>query len=719
MSLFFTPTSKIQKDRSILKTIDQDLATRSLPGVFSYFLIYLLIDFVMGYPDDTRLLSFGFGLVALFIAIARIYVALGFDSQYARGPGRWRGKFLWLSMLNAVIWSGMLCFVLIRGEFAHVFTLALVYTAALTAGITTVYAQYVRFVHIYLVVVLVPPAIILMYKLNVLDAIMGVGVIAYLAFLYTEGKKYHAGFWERVASQFELEQKIALLNVSRIENAQRADINENVLSTVMEMIKPPMQGVLGMLSMLSDSNMDADQKKALIFAKQSGTSLTILINDIENYTRLRDGQVQLGNKFFDLRKFAEDTLEELGAFSHSLNLDLSFLYNIDVPSRVSLDKNHIGQVIKSMVTFAIAHADKGEVVFKVATEDAEKGSQLRFCAYFDSDTFDIAHVKAIIGNMRIDNKKELTSTLLSLMISTRLVELMGGKLEFHFIRKGVYRVQANVPIEVSSQQIDAFKFDKSLNGKKIVLLDMPERAGKGLAGETASWGMQSSEMSSFDLDKVFAEAADFLLFNIPVIEPVPVTAERIRTILDRLPTTTQLVLYGTVDDAVDFSELFPHVAFLNKPAGRYSLHRALIGESGFDVDEAEEKYRRDKASKRILLADDNLNNRMVTESLLKNMGYQFDVVSTGNEALDMMSHTAYDLLLVSTQIREINAIELTKHIRTTESDQQKIAIVGLTSKVNMDEEISCVTAGMEDCIAMPMTLQVLEAALLKWVVYEK
>ena len=155
MSLFFTPTSKIQKDRSILKTIDQDLATRSLPGVFSYFLIYLLIDFVMGYPDDTRLLSFGFGLVALFIAIARIYVALGFDSQYARGPGRWRGKFLWLSMLNAVIWSGMLCFVLIRGEFAHVFTLALVYTAALTAGITTVYAQYVRFVHIYLVVVLV------------------------------------------------------------------------------------------------------------------------------------------------------------------------------------------------------------------------------------------------------------------------------------------------------------------------------------------------------------------------------------------------------------------------------------------------------------------------------------------------------------------------------------------------------------------------------------
>lgn len=719
MSLFFTPLSKIQKDRSILKTIDQDLANRSLPGVFSYFVIYLLIDFVMGYPEDTRILSFGFGLVALFIAIARIYVALGFESQYARGPGRWRSMFLWLSMLNAVIWSGMLCFVLVRGEFAHVFTLALVYTAALTAGITTVYAQYVRFVQIYLVVVLVPPAFILIFKLNMLDVIMGVGVIAYLAFLYTESKKYYNGFWERVASQVELEQKIALLNVSRIESAQRADINENVLSTVTEMIKPPLQGVLGMLSMLSDSNMDADQKKALQFAKQSGTSLTILISDIENYSRLRDGQVQLENKFFDLRKFAEDTLEELGAFSHSLNLDLSFLYNIDVPSRVSLDKNHIGQVIKSMVTFAIAHADKGEVVFKIATEDAEKGNLLRFCAYFNSNDFDIARIKAMIGNMRIDNKKELSGTLLSLMISTRLVELMGGKLEFHFIRDGVYSVQANVPIEVSSQQIDAFKFDKSLNDKKILLLDMPERAGKGLAGETATWGMQSSQVSSFDTEAILASNADYLLFNIPVIEPVPDTAARIRNLVEKLPEATTLVLYGTVDDSVDFAELFPQVAFLNKPAGRYRLHRALIGQSGVGIDEAEEKYRKDKASKLILLADDNLNNRMVTESLLKNMGYQFEVVSTGNEALAMMETNTFDLLLVSNQLRDIDAIALTKTIRNTPSNHQKIPIVGLTSKVNMDEEIAGITAGMEDHIAMPMTLQILENALLKWVVFEK
>lgn len=719
MSLFFSASSKIQKDRSVLKRIDYDLSKRSLPGVFSYFLVYLVIDFLMGYPEEHRLFSYSFGLIALVIAAARIFVALGFEKQYSKGPTRWRGLFLWLSLLNAVIWGSLLCFVLIHDEFSQANTIALVYTAALTSGITMVYVQYIRFVKIYLFVVLIPPAIILLFKFTVLDFVMGIGVLGYLAFLFTESIKYHLSFWERVDSRSQLEQKIALLNASRIENEQRAYINENVLSTVMQMIKTPLQGVLGMISLLTDTKLNNEQRQALDIANQSGDDLVNLIADLEDFTQLRNGHIQIENKYFDLRKYTEHLLESLGPQAHQLQIELSFLYNIDVPSRVSLDKKQIGQVIQSLITYALSHTKEGEVVFKISSTELNDQSNIRFCTYCHTDEININEVKSLIHNMRIDQQNDLSSSLLSLMISSRLVELMGGSIDLKAVKPGIYRVIATVPMEASSQQIDAFQPDKLLQDKKLLLVDMAERAGKGLAAEANSWGMNAVSVTSAKNESISEHKAEYCLFNLPLTK----TKEELFALVDRMRELTEddsrLILYGSVDNRRVLREKYPDTSFLAKPAGRYSMHKSLLETS---VDDSEE-YNADiananakaNADKRILVAEDNPVNKLVTEALLKKLGYQYKSVNDGEELLQVLQEADFDLILMDCQMPKVDGFEATIKLRNNEfGKHQRIPIVALTAKASVDEERHCLTVGMDDCLAKPITLTALGSTLQRW-----
>src|SRR5512135_801746 len=71
-----------------------DLAQRSIPGVFAYFVAWAIIYFTSGLdqPNDTLLEFLGFMLAAA--GVGRLYLALQFKTVYAASPSRWRWLFV-------------------------------------------------------------------------------------------------------------------------------------------------------------------------------------------------------------------------------------------------------------------------------------------------------------------------------------------------------------------------------------------------------------------------------------------------------------------------------------------------------------------------------------------------------------------------------------------------------------------------------------------------
>lgn len=103
---------------------------------------------------------------------------------------------------------------------------------------------------------------------------------------------------------------------------------------------------------------------------------------------------------------------------------------------------------------------------------------------------------------------------------------------------------------------------------------------------------------------------------------------------------------------------------------------------------------------RVLVADDNEINRMLTESELEDFGLEVTTVCDGQEALDILSRQSFDLLFLDCQMPGIDGYETARLIRATEQNG-RMPIVALTAQAMKGDRERCLQAGMDDYVTKP------------------
>ena len=94
------------------------------------------------------------------------------------------------------------------------------------------------------------------------------------------------------------------------------------------------------------------------------------------------------------------------------------------------------------------------------------------------------------------------------------------------------------------------------------------------------------------------------------------------------------------------------------------------------------------------------------------LGYQPSIANNGKEALEIVSHEKYDIILMDVQMPEMDGLEATKMIRTCLEIQP--IIMAMTANVLQGDRDSCIQAGMDDYISKPIDLKELLSHLEKW-----
>ncbi|MEM7367754.1 MAG: tetratricopeptide repeat protein [Bacteroidota bacterium] len=117
---------------------------------------------------------------------------------------------------------------------------------------------------------------------------------------------------------------------------------------------------------------------------------------------------------------------------------------------------------------------------------------------------------------------------------------------------------------------------------------------------------------------------------------------------------------------------------------------------------------------RILVAEDNLINQTVIEGILEKMGFQVDIVADGNEVIEALDETFYDLIFMDIQMPELDGLSATQMILQNFGNKHRPVIIAMTANAMSGVREQYLNAGMDDYISKPFKLKDLEQAIIKW-----
>ena len=118
---------------------------------------------------------------------------------------------------------------------------------------------------------------------------------------------------------------------------------------------------------------------------------------------------------------------------------------------------------------------------------------------------------------------------------------------------------------------------------------------------------------------------------------------------------------------------------------------------------------------KVLLVEDNADTRSIAKEMLRRMGCDVELVGDGREALERLSLSSYDLVLMDCHMPNMNGFDATREIRKREADcGRRTTIVALTASVLPEDRALCIEVGMDDYVAKPFSRRDLEEVLDRW-----
>ncbi len=525
----------------------------------------------------------------------------------------------------------------------------------------------------------------------------------------------------------------AFMDISAQKEVQKRETESNkakseFLANMSHEIRTPMNGIIGATDLINKTALSKEQHNIISIIAKSGQTLLNIINDILDFSKIEAGKMKIESYPFNIWSTINYLQDQMGYKAEQKGIQLVANLNDTVPPLLIGDEGRLIQILINLVGNSIKFTSEGEVVVKVDVIQ-QMGNEINL--HFSIEDSGIGIPKEKLEKIfesftQADGSttRKYGGTGLGTSISKMLVGLMGGKIwaespnpNFNWSKENPGSVfHFSLPFVIEKNQNQFIRISEHFKGINV-LLATDNKTTLLLAKKIlTNWSINLVEATNEkEVSEKISSHSDVKLI---IIESSIITKSQEDLLADLKKFNANLKMIVLTPENISDNQQSndKDYFYIQLPLKYNNLQNALTRlfapntkTEEIDLDTLTERIK----DKRVLLVEDNIINQKIAEKMLFRYGLIIKIAQNGQEALDMVENSPneFNLIFMDIQMPILNGLDTTRELRIR---QIKIPIVAMTANALHGDREICLEAGMDDYIAKPVKLDILESVLAKW-----
>jgi len=500
-----------------------------------------------------------------------------------------------------------------------------------------------------------------------------------------------------------------------IKYKQAAEIKTRFLANMSHEIRTPMTGIIGLSELCMSTELDSTQKEYIGKLHFSAKSLLTIINDILDYSKIESGNLTIEKTNFKMTALTDNIDAMLSESTRSKRIEFIFDIAEDLPTNFIGDPIRIGQVLLNLCSNAIKFTDSGHVILSVSYNIEIDGQAI--VTFKVSDT-GIGMKQAYLDKMfdrftQADDSitRKYGGTGLGLSISKLLIELMSGELKVTSEYNVGSTFKFSLPLEIDSSSSTPTELEKISFNQSTLIVEDNETTQLVLRRLAEFLGMKVEIVDSVSSAEAILNRNNFDIALIDYQLKGETSLSLLESFNEHPNKPTNIVLCSAFDSQFLQSQIKKikyDITFLPKPITKRRLINALINRSHIESndpssdskDVKQELPTNTELNRHALLVEDNRINQTIASSLLKSLGLKVTLANNGEEAIQVIEESQFDMVFMDIRMPVMDGIQATKILRER-YPKEVLPIYAMTANVTEEEIRTYFEIGMNAHLAKP------------------